>query len=226
MAEDRIIRACIDRKRTPKRADERMALQKASLWNPGDAIRIAFMDGDPGVQKRVQETACAWLDYADLNFYFTDDADADIRISFQADPGSWSYLGTDCRSIPVDQPTMNYGWLTPDSDEEEVQRVVLHEFGHALGCIHEHQNPDGGIQWNKPVVYEYYAGPPNFWSKTDVDHNLFETYDEDLLTHTPLDGESIMLYPVDPAFTVDGFSAGQNTKLSDTDKEFIRSVYS
>jgi hypothetical protein len=38
---------------------------------------------------------------------------------------------------------------------------VIHEFGHALGLIHEHQNPSGGIQWNKPVVCRYYEGPPN-----------------------------------------------------------------
>ena len=47
---------------------------------------------------------------------------------------------------------MNYGWLTPDSDDDELRRVVLHEFGHALGLIHEHQNPEGGIEWNEPAV--------------------------------------------------------------------------
>ena len=36
---------------------------------------------------------------------------------------------------------MNYGWLEPDTELREYQRVVRHEFGHALGMIHEHQNP-------------------------------------------------------------------------------------
>ena len=48
---------------------------------------------------------------------------------------------------------MNYGWLTPESAQDEVRRVVLHEFGHALGLIHEHQNPKGGgIEWNRDAV--------------------------------------------------------------------------
>ena len=54
----------------------------------------------------------------------------------------------------------------------EYERVVVHEFGHALGAIHEHQNPKGGIEWNLPAVYKYFAGPPNFWSKEDVDVNV------------------------------------------------------
>jgi len=39
------------------------------------------------------------------------------------------------------EPTMNYGWLKDDTDDVEYRRVVIHEFGHALGAIHEHQNP-------------------------------------------------------------------------------------
>ena len=219
------IRACIDRQGQPKAKDERMALVRASMWQPGDIIRIAFMDGDGGVQQRVRQAAEQWMDYADLRFYFVDDSDADIRISF-GQRGSWSYVGTDCRSIPANQPTMNYGWLTPDSTEDEVSRVVLHEFGHALGCIHEHQNPTGGIKWNKPVVYAYFAGPPNHWSKEQVDHNLFEKYDEDLTVFSGLDPRSIMMYPIDKRFTVDGFEVRLNTDLSETDKRFIRELYS
>jgi hypothetical protein len=120
---------------------------------------------------------------------------------------------------------MNYGWLELDSSDDEVRRVVLHEFGHALGCIHEHQNPAGGIKWNKNVVYAYYAGPPNFWSKEDVDHNLFEVYDENLTIYSQLDPASIMMYPIDRRFTLDGFEVGLNTQLSSVDKEFIEATY-
>jgi serralysin len=50
-----------------------------------------------------------------------------------------------CQQILDPKPTMNYGWMTPDSSDDEVHRVVAHEFGHALGLIHEHQNPDTPI---------------------------------------------------------------------------------
>ena len=31
--------------------------------------------------------------------------------------------------------------------------TAAHEFGHAIGLAHEHQNPAGGIQWNEEVVH-------------------------------------------------------------------------
>jgi serralysin len=221
----RQVRACIDRRAVPKPVGERMALVRESLWQSGDVIRAAFLDGDRHLQERVKRVASTWLDYANLNLYFVDiPDDVDIRITFKHH-GSWSYIGTDCRTIQAIKPTMNYGWLTPDSPDDEVNRVVLHEFGHALGCVHEHQNPAGGIKWNKNVVYAYYAGPPNCWSKEDVDHNLFEAYDEDLTIHTQLDSASIMMYPIDRRFTLDGFEVGLNTQLSPVDKEFIGATY-
>ena len=71
---------------------------------------------------------------------------------------------------------MNYGWLTPTSDDDELRRVVLHEFGHALGLIHEHQNPEGGIQWNEPAVKADLSGPPNNWDDETIRHNVLDHY--------------------------------------------------
>ena len=82
--------------------------------------------------------------HGELRFEWVESGPAEIRIAFRQGNGSWSHLGTFCRQITDDdEPTMNYGWLTPDSDDVELRSVVLHEFGHALGLIHEHQNPDG-----------------------------------------------------------------------------------
>ena len=35
---------------------------------------------------------------------------AEIRIKFDPNDGAWSYVGTDSRSIPVNEPTMNLGF--------------------------------------------------------------------------------------------------------------------
>jgi hypothetical protein len=75
------------------------------------------------------------------------------------------------------------------------------------------------------MVYAYYSGPPNFWSKEEIKRNLLETYDQDLTIHTQLDPASIMMYPIDRRFTLDGFETGLNSKLSSMDKEFIRQIY-
>ncbi len=220
----RKLRVCIDRVIPPPTLKERMALVKDAKWQPGDDIRVSFMDGDPALRQRVAKRAKEWMDHANLTLLFGDDPAADIRISFQQ-RGSWSYIGTQCRNVPVSKPTMNYGWLTSSTAGEEVSRVVLHEFGHALGCIHEHQNPAGGIKWNKPAVYEYYEGPPNNWTPAQVDQNLFQPYDERLTVHTKLDPSSIMMYPVPKAFTLDGFEVGMNRALSPTDIAYISEQY-
>lgn len=197
----------------------------ASRWTEGAGIRAVFLDGDLSLQERVKRVALTWFDYANLDLYFVTDAPRpDIWISF-SQPGSWSYIGRDCLNVPPGEPTMNFGWLTPDSPDDEVSRVVLHEFGHALGCIHEHQNPAGGIPWNKPAVYAYYSGPPNHWSQALVDRNVFQAYDADLTVHSQVDPDSIMMYPIPRSLTLGGFAVGLNTQLSPTDKQFIRKAY-
>ncbi len=45
--------------------------------------------------------------------------------------------------------------------------TAAHEFGHAIGLAHEHQNPAGGIQWNEEVVIRELAKSPNFWDEAD-----------------------------------------------------------
>jgi len=120
---------------------------------------------------------------------------------------------------------MNYGWLDPSSSDEEVERVVLHEFGHALGLIHEHQNPGGQINWNRRQVIEELSGPPNNWPLEVIDHNMFEPYDRQETNFTALDPQSIMMYPIPQSWTTDGFSVGLNSQLSTQDKTFIRQQY-
>ncbi len=134
---------CVVVSTAAQRSNDKAALLNSTRWNTGDQIRVAFMEGDPDLQNRVKAVAQQWTapDMANLTFQFVEQGDAEIRIGFLEGDGSWSYLGTECRDIPADETTMNYGWLTPDSDDDELQRVVLHEFGHALGLIHEHQNP-------------------------------------------------------------------------------------
>jgi hypothetical protein len=120
---------------------------------------------------------------------------------------------------------MNFGWLTPTTSDDEYSRVVTHEFGHAMGCIHEHQNPVAGIPWNKPVVYGYYEGPPNNWTKREVDTNLFDRYSTTLTQFSNFDPASIMEYPIPAQFTNGQLVIGMNKELSATDKSFVAGQY-
>jgi serralysin len=207
---------------------DKAALVKASQWNSGDTITISFLDGDSDVQRKVKDVALGWTTpgLANLSFDFLNPGnDSLVRISF-ANPGSWSVIGTTCRQITDQaQPTMNFGWLTPNSTDEEIQRVVLHEFGHAIGLIHEHQNPAGGIQWNRDAVIRDLSGPPNNWALDVIEHNMFEPYAAAETNFTKVDAQSIMMYPIPSSWTLDGFSVGLNDKLSHTDEQFINQQY-
>lgn len=197
----------------------------SKFWHPGRVLRCRFLDGDPAVHARVEAAAREWTRHANIVLDFGDDPDAEIRISF-AGRGSWSYVGTDALTRPPGTPTMNFGWLRADSSDEEVQRVVLHEFGHALGMIHEHQHPEAGFEWDRDAVLAYYTGPPNNWSVAKTEHNVLNRYSKTVTQFTAFDVNSIMLYPIPEAHTKGDFAVDwRNAALSDLDKAFAAQAY-
>ena len=119
---------------------------------------------------------------------------------------------------------MNFGWLKLNTPNTEYNRVVVHEFGHALGCIHEHQSPAAGIPWDKEKAYKYYMETQG-WTKEDVDVNLFQLYDSKTTRASKFDPTSIMIYPIPKELTAGGFEVGWTMDLSDTDKSFIGKLY-
>jgi Astacin (Peptidase family M12A) len=209
----------------PRGMAVRAAVERLRLWENGKRLRIRFLDGDAAVQQKIANIAPEWEQFTNLKLDFVRDGAAEIRISFRDVGFSWSTVGTDAVSRPRMLPSMNYGWLKPNTAEREYRRVVLHEFGHALGMIHEHQNPEavGRIPWDKPKVYAYYARQG--WSQQDVDENIFDVYDRDDTNFTSFDSGSIMQYAVPDDLTVGSFAIGWNTELSELDKDFMRRQY-
>lgn len=190
-------------------------------WGHGN-LTVTFLDGDPVVQQKVIATAKEWEQYCGIHFNFGTFTNADITISFKYE-GSWSLVGKYSAQV---SPSMNLGWLDRDTNQDEYNRVVLHEFGHALGFLHEHTNPNGNhIQWNKPLVYEYYKGPPNNWDKLDVDQNIFAKYNLKEINSSVFDPNSIMLYEIPAFLTTNGYSTHSNSKISDLDKQYAAKLY-
>ncbi len=186
-------------------------------WVNGSTLRIRFLGGSAADHKLVKKHAPKWTNHANLEFEFTDDPNAEVRISFDSSDGAWSYVGLDNKNIPIHAATMNLGWVD--------KGVILHEFGHMIALGHEHQNPDGGIVWNEQEVIRALAGPPNFWSEEQTRHNVLRKYAANHVHGTNFDADSVMLYEFPGNWTqnLPGGTKG-NDDLSVTDTAFVASA--
>ena len=207
----------------------RMAVVTSKKWGSGFTLRCRFLDGSAKMQKKVRTLAKGWEKFANIKLKFVTKGPEEVRISFYADAGSWSAVGRDALNaayFPVHQPTMNFGWVRDDFDPVEDKAVVLHEFGHALGCIHEHQAPTFDRKWNKAEVMKYFQGPPNFWDADAIQSNVLSKYSPRGIKATKFDPESIMLYAFDAELFSDGRGpTNENVRLSVTDQTMIKKMY-
>ena len=191
------------------------------MWPNGSTLRIRFMGGTSAMHEKVMGWANQWTEHANLTFEKSDEEDAEIRVGFVQGDGSWSAVGTDALKrhwFPLTDRTMNFGW-------ELEEGTVLHEFGHAIGLGHEHQNPEGGIEWDEQAVIRSLSGPPNNWSPEQIRHNVLRKYDEDEINGTEFDPESVMLYFFPVSWTLNGVATKSNDDLSEVDKSFIGTIY-
>lgn len=195
-------------------------------WRNGSTITVCFLEGDPRVHKRIEPIAHEWSQYANIKFQFVDNPRADIRISFDPNGGSWSYLGVQS-TLPWlrGKPSMNYAWLKPHTSEKKYRRFVLHEFGHALGLVHEHKSPSATIPWNEEAVIEHFKEKDGWPEKKTREQVLKRIRPGFFTRHTRFDKDSIMLYAFPKELTMDGKSTNWNTELSALDKEFIAQMY-
>jgi hypothetical protein len=207
----------------------RMSLITSKKWGPGYTVRCRLLDGSPKMQKKVKTHCKQWEKVANVKIRFVTKDPAEVRISFYADDGSWSAVGRDALNtayFPTHQPTMNFGWVRDDSDPVEDRAVILHEFGHALGCVHEHQAPTFDRKWNEAAVMKYFKGPPNYWDADAIRSNVLQKYSPRGMQSTDFDPKSIMLYAFDAGLFSDGKGAtNENTDLSTTDRSMIKRMY-
>jgi hypothetical protein len=202
-----------------------LALLRDRMWPIGKRITVKFLHNNPVLESKIISFAHEWSTYGNIYFDFVNSGNAEIRISLHPDGSNWSKIGTYALEDKTpNSPTMHLGGLTTTSTDELIRRTTLHEFGHALGCVHEHQTIQCPIKWKKDVVYRVYS--MYGWSTDMVDNNVFNIYTSSELSNSPtFDKDSIMIYPIPSIFTQDGTEINLNSDLSTLDKRFIGEQY-
>ena len=117
---------------------------------------------------------------------------------------------------------IDYPSPVPHFLEKVAKGTTMHEFGHALGLLHEQSYP-GAVKWNKDTVYKYYLQYD--WDKAKTDFNVLEVGEQFFTNGTAYDPRSIMHYSIPAWQTLDGSSVDENYELSDGDKKIIAALY-
>ncbi|MBV4478790.1 M12 family metallopeptidase [Pseudomonas khavaziana] len=165
-----------------------------------------------------------WQPYINLKLEFVDTDDGDIRIGTQRASGGQSLRGTNAKDAPPDQPTMTVRYT---NNTRETSRVIQHEFGHALGIIHEHQHPANPIQYNVPALAEMFGeqfANQEFSSYQRIMTALLHVGPDEIKL-TPYDPKSIMHYHVIDNFASGGDVKAPNYELSPGDKHLAETLY-
>lgn len=191
------------------------------LWEKKE-VSVWFMDDDGEIKDQVLKIANEWKQFSGVRFILGFTPQSDIRVSFRT-KGWWSYIGSNSSKLRSDSVS-----LSLDSiylyDRAKMRSVVLHEFGHSLGLLHEHQHPEAKINWNLPVLFNYYKKTFNVDS-TWVTDNVLETYNSGTGIYCEFDRRSIMIYEIPDSVTIDHFKVDGTLVLSELDKKYINLMY-
>ncbi len=208
-------------------------------WENGQTIKILFMDGTEAHHKLFKKAVGIWAPYVNLKFEFHElDPDYSIfplkyrrntiRVQFDSEERSNSRIGTSYNLWPFEEITHLNIEHSPLQKVKFVGTSV-HEMGHALGLLHEHQHPDARNGQSE----EELLGVCQFVFFLDISTesglrqckvNLAGIPEEDIVEYnmdlSDFDQQSVMLY--DGIVGLKGFF---NVSLSLNDKLFIAKHY-
>jgi len=205
-------------------------------WDKGKTLKIFFVHGDQDQHQKFMVIANLWIiDGVSLKLETTNDKkESHIRVwigfSQNPQPGkppiplNNSLIGTQSMHQNYrDQVTLRVANVTDPS-------IVLHEFGHALGLVHEHFHADFPYSWNRNAVYEDLKKQGGPWVETAyIDRHVFH---EDPAGKLPADDEikpfdpsSVMNYTIPSNWTVEKKGLMPGKELSSGDKATILELY-
>ncbi|KAJ2933027.1 hypothetical protein H1R20_g4102, partial [Candolleomyces eurysporus] len=203
------------------------------MWDNGQVLTCAFVEtpGNDIQQSKVISIAKEWERYANIKLDFESTAknpeEAIIRISFSA-PGfpTWSHIGKTALAEIRGRATMGLGQVYPHSaNANPAERgVILHEFGHALGYLDEHQSPRRGdkLKLKEKEAIEFFKSVmfPS-WTEEDTRRFFLNVYNQrEVSNYSSVDLTSIMMYFMPAELNEQGIEIPPNYELSALDKAF------
>lgn len=214
-----------------------------SLVGLPQPIRVCFMDGTPAQHEFVVQAAQAWVETgAGIRFDFgggrrnycindTAENPSTIRITLRGTK-NYSLIGREAFLERFrGKETMAIGFDLATSPAYR-RVIVLHEFGHALGLLHEHLNPAASClaELRSEYIYAKLTPPRGKLTREEVDRDFLAMLrGAPDIENSRFDAKSIMIYAIPDDYFIDPANAtckvAQPSGLSDLDADEIRRHY-
>lgn len=211
---------------------ERIAVLTTKWWHAGGVnLTVGFRDPvSSKLAQKIVDYANKWGSRCNVQFTLvpTGWQKAQVRIGFTPGDGYWSYLGVDILQMPANEITMNLEGFDDANNpppDSEYDRVVCHEFGHTLGCPHEHTRAEIVADIDVQKALSYFKRTQG-WSAADVQAQVLTPLDAASIMGTPhADVTSIMCYQLPGTIMKDGKPVPGGSQITDLDFQFMASIY-
>lgn len=229
------------------------------FWPAGQNLIVAFHGGRYEVWSEVAKIAAQWSTVANVTFDFG--LNPKTKTARMWDPSDPSAVAAHVRvRLDVNDPFTRYAAVGREAFQKEFESGtlvlgglvaayplwsaedradILHEFGHALGFLHEQQRPECTQELRlvkgpngEPTIYEVYQDVYR-WDEVKTRTNLLLAASYKATASGPLDKRSLFMYPtIDPVLpaTLNGtkgpcYVKKKNLTLSSNDIERARREY-